>query len=60
MMQSKKDEVYLSVINYLVKERDKYEYRYKHPLPKGWSYGEDHPRIGEVIALFPNIFKQKP
>ena len=53
--KNKKDEVYLDVIKELVKERDKWEKRAKHPLPSGWNYGEDHPRIGDVIAVFPDI-----
>jgi hypothetical protein len=57
MAKTKKDQVYLNVINELVKERDKWEYRYKYPLPKGWMYADEHPRIGEVVLLFPNIFK---
>ena len=51
MKITQKDKVYLSVIKELVKERDKYEYRYKHPLPEGWCFGEEHPRIGEVVNL---------
>lgn len=51
--------VYMDVINILVKEKDKWEFRVKHPLPRGWLYGEDHPRIGELIHLFPNMFKLK-
>jgi hypothetical protein len=38
-------EVYMSVITELVKEKDKYEYRYKHPLPKGWIYADGFPDI---------------
>ena len=53
-----RDKVYLSVIDELVKERDKYEFRYKHPLPKGWSYGDEYPRIGEVLPLFPDILTE--
>jgi len=53
--KTKREEVFLSVIEQLVKERDKWEFRYKHPLPEGWSYGDDHPRIGEVLSLFPDI-----
>jgi hypothetical protein len=43
-----REEFMLEVIRELVKERDKWEHRCKHPLPKGWSYGDEHPRYGEV------------
>ena len=46
--KTKREEVLLDVIKELVKERNKYEFRYKHPLPEGWIYGDEHPRIGEI------------
>jgi hypothetical protein len=55
MKKSTSEKVYLSVINELVKEKNKWEFRAKHPLMEGWCYGEDHPRIGEVLSIFPNI-----
>ena len=53
--KNKREEVFLFVIEQLIKEKDKWEFRAKHPLPTGWSYPEDHPRIGEVLAIFPDI-----
>jgi hypothetical protein len=55
MVKNKREEVYLSVINELVKEKSELEERLKNPLPEGWIRAKDHPRIGEVLALFPNI-----
>lgn len=52
--KAKREEVLLSVIEELVKERDKWELRAKHPLPEGWSYGDEHPRYGEVISVLKN------
>jgi hypothetical protein len=51
----KREEVMLEVIKELVEEKNKWEFRAKHPLPKGWSYGEEHPRFGELVT----ILKQK-
>ena len=48
--RTKNEEVYIGVIKELVKEKNKWEMRAKHPL-KGWSYGDEHPRISEVIAI---------
>ncbi len=59
MKQSERDEVYLDVIKELVREKEKWEDRYKHPLPSGWCYADEHPMIGEVIALFSDILKDK-
>ena len=53
--KTKREEILLDVIKELVKERNKWEQRYKHPLPEGWLYGDEHPRIGEVLAIFPDI-----
>lgn len=39
--KAEQKEVYLSVIKELVKERDKWEERYKHPLPKGWKFPDE-------------------
>jgi hypothetical protein len=55
MMATIKEKVYLEVIQELVKERDKWEFLYKHPLPKGWIRAEEHPRIGELTAVIPDI-----
>ena len=55
--KTKREEVFLDVIKYLVKEKDKLEFRAKNPLPNGWLYAEGHPRIGEVVSLFPDILK---
>ena len=43
--KTKREEAMLQVIEGLVKDRA------KHPLPKEWSYGEEHPRYGEVIDI---------
>jgi hypothetical protein len=59
-VKTEREEVFLSVIKQLVIERDKWEFRAKHPLPEGWSYPEFHPRIGEVVSFFPNILKPQP
>jgi len=56
--KTKREEVFLSVITELVKEKNKWEFRAKNPLPKGWMYPENHPRIGELISVFPNILNQ--
>jgi len=56
---TKNKDIYLSIIKELVKERDKWEFRAKYPLPGRWVYGENHPRIGEVLAVFPNILNTK-
>jgi hypothetical protein len=58
MKRQQEKDVYIEVIKELVKEKNKWESRAKNPLPKGWMYAEDHPRIGEVLALFPNILNQ--
>ena len=55
MKKNDKEEVYLFVINELVKEKRNIEERMS--LPKGWVRLKDHPRLGEVLAVFPNILK---
>lgn len=55
MKKSITDKVYLSVINELVKEKSELEERLRNPLPAGWIRGQDHPGIGEVLSIFPNI-----
>jgi len=52
--KTKREEVLLEVIKELVKERNKLENRSNHPLPKGWSFGDKHPRYGEVKHLITN------
>jgi len=53
--KNKREEVFLAVIEELVKEKNKWETRAKHPLPKGWCYVDEHPCIGEVLIVFPDI-----
>ena len=50
MKRTKNEGVYIDVIKELVNEKNKWEMRAKHPLPAGWIYGEDHPRIAEATA----------
>jgi len=55
MKKTANEKVYLSVIDELVKEKSELEGRLRNPLPAGWIRGQDHPRIGEVLAIFPDI-----
>jgi hypothetical protein len=57
-MKRQEKDVYIGVIKELVKEKNRWEFKAKNPLPEGWMYAEDHPRIGEVLAVFPNILNQ--
>jgi hypothetical protein len=50
-MKRTEKQIYLDFIKELAKERDKYEYRYKHPLPKGWIFADEHPRYGETLNI---------
>ena len=50
-----KEKMLIDMIKQLAGEKYKYEYRYKHPLPIGWSFGDEHPRYGEVIGILKSL-----
>jgi len=53
-IKTKREEVFFSVIEQLIKEKEKLEMRMALK-GTGWMLPEDHPRIGEVLAILPNI-----
>jgi len=52
-VKTKREEVFFSVIEQLIKEKEKLEMRMALK-GTGWILPEDHPRIGEVFAILPN------